>query len=80
MADEKPKNRRGPAWQDERQTERGDQRVMQGFAALRAERVYAEATDCGDCLAERAQGDPDGLCERHLAEALGMHSEWDVPR
>jgi hypothetical protein len=69
--------RGGPAWIDERNLERGDMRVVQGFAALRAERVFAEAETCAACRALRSeQGDPEALCEDHLASALGMKSRW----
>ena len=64
-------------WVDERQDERGNLRVMQGFAAMRAERVYDEATRCEACEKARAAEGEDALCEAHLAQALGMHSEWD---
>lgn len=68
------------AWIDERRDERGDLRVLQGLATLRAEHVYDEATRCEACDAARAQDGEDALCEAHLAQALGMNSEWDVPR
>jgi hypothetical protein len=56
-----------------------DHRVLQGFAALRAERVFGEATDCPDCVATRqADGDDGALCDRHLGEALGVHGGWDL--
>ena len=64
-------------WVDERQSERGNLRVQQAFAALRAEHVFAEATACAACQAAReAAGDAEALCEPHLAQALGMGSEW----
>ena len=67
----------GPAWHDERNTSRGDMRVVQGFAELRAERVFGEAADCEACNKERQDsGDAEALCEDHLGEALGMNSEW----
>jgi hypothetical protein len=72
--------RRGPNWVDERASERGDQRVLQAFSSLRAERVYGEAQACPDCTAARdAEGREDALCERHLGEAMGMHADWDPP-
>ncbi len=74
----KPQGR--AAWVDERRDERGDLRVMQGFAALRAEHAYAEATHCEACARARAADGEDALCEAHLAQALGMQSDWDVPR
>ncbi len=73
-----PKHR--VAWLDERQDERGDMRVLQGFATLRAEHVYDEATRCPACDQARATDGEDALCEAHLAQALGMQSDWDVPR
>jgi hypothetical protein len=69
--------RRGPSWVDERADERGDLRVMQGFSALRADRVYDEAQICGECAAARvAEGRDDALCDAHMAEALGMQGGW----
>ena len=67
-------------WVDERQDERGDMRVLQGFATMRAERVYDEATRCEACEQARAADGEDALCEVHLAQALGMHATWDAPR
>ncbi len=68
---------RGPAWVDERKDERGDLKVLQGFASLRAERVYSEAETCGECAAARLQEQrQDALCERHLGEALGANGGW----
>ncbi len=67
----------GGNWVNERDLERGDMRVVQGFAALRTERVFDEAPHCDDCQQERAQSsDDDALCEKHLGEALGMNSNW----
>lgn len=63
-------------WIDERQDSRGNLRVMQGFAQMRADRVYTEAQVCEACQQARAAEGEDALCEQHLAEALGMHSEW----
>ena len=68
------------AWVDERRDERGDMRVLQGLATLRAEHVYGEAERCAACETARATDGEDALCEAHLAQALGMQSEWDVPR
>ena len=73
--------RAGPvvaSWADERTSERGDQRVLQGFAELRAERVYEEAVVCAACDAARKAEGPDALCEKHLGEALGMGGGWDL--
>ena len=64
-------------WVDERQSERGNMRVQQAFATLRADHVYEQATVCAACQTARQEGaDPDALCEAHLAQALGMGSEW----
>lgn len=69
---------RGPAWVDERKDERGDLRVLQGFASLRAERVFGEAETCSACDAARLQEErADALCERHLGEALGASGGWE---
>lgn len=73
--------RHGPSWVDERASERGDQRVLQGFSALRAERVYGESDTCPGCAQARVDQDrADALCEGHLGEAMGMNATWDVPR
>jgi hypothetical protein len=44
--------------------------------ALRAEDMYAEGAEaaaCAECAAARAgSGDGTALCERHLAEAMGL--------
>jgi len=56
--------------------DRHGERVAQGFADLRTERVCDESARCEDC--ERARrDDPAAMCERHLADALGFgRSEW----
>lgn len=64
------------SWVDERQNERGNMRVQQGFAAMRAERVYEEAAACADCQAARLESGDDALCDVHMAQALGMSSDW----
>ncbi len=70
-------HRGGASWVDERALGRGDMRVAQGFSALRAEAAFDAATGCEDCAAERAEtGDDEGLCEAHLAQAMGMNSTW----
>lgn len=80
----KPIAPRGPlrstaSWVDERASERGDQRIMQGFASLRAEEAYDQAARCAGCDAARKDdGREDALCEAHLAQALGMGSGWDL--
>jgi len=67
----------GPAWVDERNNERGDLKVLQAFASLRAERIYGEAETCCECKAARMQENrEDALCEQHLGEALGANSHW----
>lgn len=80
MATHKPELKARAAWVNERLDERGDMRVLQGLATMRAERVYGEAADCAACEAARAADGEDALCEEHLAQALGMRSDWDVPR
>jgi hypothetical protein len=71
------KRRDGPSWHDERGLERGDMRVVQGFAKLRTERVFGEAGGCDGCQTERDDsGDEEALCEIHMGEALGMDSNW----
>jgi hypothetical protein len=75
--DQGDSHRRGASWVDERKDERGNLRVMQGFSKLRADSAYEAAEDCGDCVQERAeQDDESALCERHLAQAMGMESKW----
>ncbi len=70
-------HRRGASWVDERKDERGNMRVMQGFSKLRTDSAYEQAEQCDDCVGERAeQDDESALCERHLAQAMGMDSEW----
>ncbi len=76
MTTQKPQPKHRAAWVNERQDERGDMRVMQGFAAMRAERVYDEATRCAACDQARLTDGEDALCEEHLAQALGMQSNW----
>ena len=77
-----PSGRRGPAWIepawiDERNLERGNMRVAQGFSKLRADAAFSEAETCPDCAAARAaEGDEEALCEHHLAHAMGMLSAW----
>jgi len=68
----------GAAWVDERSSERGDQRLLQGFAQVRAERVYGEAAACQACDAARTADGPDALCEQHLGAALGLDGGWDL--
>jgi len=70
-------DKKAPSWIDERTLERGDMRVVEGFAKLRADRVYDESGTCADCEKERDDsGDPEALCEEHLGQALGMNSNW----
>ncbi len=65
------------AWIDERNTDRGDMRVNQAFSKLRADDAYEQAQACAECQAERdTTGDEEALCEAHLAQAMGMNSEW----
>lgn len=65
------------SWHDERALERGDMRIVQGFAKIRAERVFEEALSCEACEAERGEtGDPEALCDEHVGAALGMNSNW----
>ncbi len=72
-----PRRRAGPSWVDERASERGNLRVMQGFSKLRTDTAYEESEDCAGCARERAeQEDGSALCEAHLAQAMGMESEW----
>ena len=76
-ATQKPRPRAGASWVDERQNERGDMRVMQGLSKLRADAAYEAAEVCEDCIRERAEQDDEGaLCEAHLAQAMGMNSNW----
>ena len=71
--------RAAASWVDERASERGDQRVMQGFASLRAQEAYDQATCCSACDAARtSEGRDDALCDDHLAQALGMGAGWDL--
>ena len=67
-----------PSWHDERSLQRGNMKIVQGFAKLRADAVYDEqAPACADCQTERDEtGDPEALCEQHLAQAMGMDSNW----
>ncbi len=63
------------------QRSRGDERVLAGFSKLRTEAAYEEAEVCGACAeVRRADGDPDALCDEHLAHAMGMNSNWDAFR
>ena len=56
-----------------------DPRVLQGFATLRAERVFAEAQDCAACTAARAaETREDALCDAHMGQALGIDGGWDL--
>ncbi len=80
MATRTPKLPGRAAWIDERQDARGDLRVLQGLATLRAEHAYEVAAACPACALARAADGEDALCDAHLALALGMQSEWDVPR
>ena len=69
--------RGGASWVDERKSERGDMRVMQGLSTLRADAAYEAAQQCDDCARERVeQDDESALCDAHLAHAMGMNSEW----
>ena len=69
--------RKGANWIDERRLERGDMRVVQGFAELRSKRVYDDAVSCEACTLERREsGDDEALCDAHLGQAFGMDSNW----
>lgn len=64
-------------WHNERELQRGDMKIVQGFAELRAERVFEEAPTCDECARERkATGDDEALCDEHLGQAMGMDSNW----
>lgn len=85
MADDKRPTRgwrrgvtRGPvSWRDEWQTERGAERTMRAFASLRADAAFASAEACAACGAKRQdEGDPEALCDEHLAAALGAEGGW----
>lgn len=57
--------------------ERGDQRLAQGLAAERADATFRQAESCPACLAAReAAGEPEGLCDEHLGQALGVTGGW----
>ncbi|HAN32591.1 MAG TPA: hypothetical protein DCQ06_13425 [Myxococcales bacterium] len=69
--------RRGPAWTDERKLARGDVRIEQSFSELRSEATFQAAKKCEQCEQTRLElDDDDALCETHLAQALGMNSDW----
>ncbi|MCO4764457.1 MAG: hypothetical protein KC502_23300 [Myxococcales bacterium] len=69
--------RGGPAWVDERNLERGNMRVAQGFSKLRTDAAFEEANDCAACTQARTESDDsDALCDDHLAQAMGMNSDW----
>ncbi|MBI5610268.1 MAG: hypothetical protein HY902_15430 [Deltaproteobacteria bacterium] len=58
-------------------SERGDARLQAALAQARAADTYAAAATCEACTRERAaSGDPEALCEDHLAVALGMRGGW----
>ncbi len=60
---------------------RGDERVLAGLSKLRAEAAYEAAGHCAACEQARARdGMDDALCDAHMEQALGMHSEWDAIR
>jgi hypothetical protein len=60
-----------------RQRPIADERVLQGLAAERAERVLGQAAACSACHQARvAAGQDDALCDDHLGDALGMVGGW----
>lgn len=60
-----------------RQRPIADERVLQGLAAERADRVFGEAGACSACQQARVEaGQDDALCDDHLADALGMAGGW----
>ena len=48
-----------------------DERLADTLRQERFDGVFLSATDCPECLKERARtNDPSALCQEHLAEAL----------
>ncbi|MBM4343693.1 MAG: hypothetical protein FJ100_09990 [Deltaproteobacteria bacterium] len=59
--------------------DRGDSRLLRALAAARADEAYGAAQACDNCRALRFEtDDADALCERHLAQALGVLGGWDL--
>lgn len=57
--------------------DRGDQRVLRGLAADRADSVWTTAEACEACAAARRDSaESEALCDEHMAKALGLTGGW----
>lgn len=63
-----------PGWDPRAQrSERPEERLRQLGQEARGEAAYARAGACEACAAaRRALGDETALCDKHLAEAMGV--------
>lgn len=64
-----------PGWNPyaRREARAADEAREGGGGAGDRDRAYADAEACPDCREERRRtGDATALCERHLAEAMGV--------